>query len=102
MNVGGNEKEKQNQWFDEVDERFFSFKHKVRNWLKDVALEEEKVSRHSSKQSSKSSGQSKKGSRSSRLSSRGSSKERASVEKTKIAELIMVEEFLEKKQIIHN
>ena len=27
--VNGNEKEKQNQWFDEVDERVFSFKHKV-------------------------------------------------------------------------
>ena len=49
MEVNENEKKKQNQWFDEIDERVFSFKHKVPNWLKDVTLEEEKVSRHSSK-----------------------------------------------------
>ena len=47
--VNGNEKEKQNQWFDEVDERVFSFKHKVRNWLNHVVLEEQKALRHSSK-----------------------------------------------------
>ena len=40
--MNGNKKEKQNQWFDEIDERVVSFKHKVHNWLKDVALEEEK------------------------------------------------------------
>ena len=74
--TNGNEKKKQNQWFDEVDERVFSFKHKVHNCLKDVALEEEKASRHSSKQSSKNSRHSKKSSRSSRLSSSGSLKER--------------------------
>ena len=44
--MNGNEKEKQNQWFDESDEYVFSFKHKVCNCLKDVALEEEKASRH--------------------------------------------------------
>ena len=49
IEVNGNEKEKQNQWFDEVDECVFSFKHKVRNCLKNVALEEEKASRHSLK-----------------------------------------------------
>ena len=43
IEVNGNEKEKQNQWFDEVDDHVFSFKHKVRNWLKDIALEEEKA-----------------------------------------------------------
>ena len=51
IQVNGNEKEKQNQWFDEldeVDEHVFSFKYKVHNWLKDVALEK-KASRHSSK-----------------------------------------------------
>ena len=76
IEVNGNEKEKQNQWFDELDECVFSFKRKVRNCLKDVALEEEKTSRHSSKQSSKNSRHSKKSSRSSRLSSSGSPKER--------------------------
>ena len=100
--MNGNEKEKQNQWFDEIDERFFSFTHKARNWLKDVALEEEKASRHSSKRSSKSSGHSKKSGSSSRLSSNGSSKERAAVEKAKLAELMMEAEFLKKKQIIQN
>ena len=39
IEVNGNEKEKQNQWFDEVEECVFSFKHKMHNWLKDVALE---------------------------------------------------------------
>ena len=43
IEVNGNEKEKQNQWFDEISERVFSFKHKACNWLKDVALEEEKA-----------------------------------------------------------
>ena len=85
----GNEKKKQNQWFDEVDERVFSFKHKVHNCLKDVTLEEEKASRHSSKQSLKSSGHSKKSSRSSRLSSSGLSSKRAFVQEAKLAELMM-------------
>ena len=39
IEVNENEKEKQNQWFDEVVERVFSLKHKVHNWLKDVELE---------------------------------------------------------------
>ena len=39
IEVNENEKEKQNQWFDEVVERVFSLKYKVHNWLKDVELE---------------------------------------------------------------
>ena len=104
IQVNRNEKEKQNQWFDEfdeVDEHVFSFKYKVHNWLKDVALEK-KASRHSSKQTSKSSGHFKKSSRSSRLISTGLSKERAAVEKTKLADLMMEADCLEKKQIIQN
>ena len=102
IEVNGNEKEKQNQWFDEIDECVFSFKHKACNWLKDVALEEEKASRHSSKQNLKSSGHSKESSSSNRLNNSGSSKERAAVENAKLAELMMEAEFLEKKQIIQN
>ena len=102
IEVNASDKKKQNQWFDEVDECVFSFKRKVSNWLKDVALEEEKASRHSSKRSSKSSGLSKKSSRSSRLSSTGLPKERAAVEKAKLAELMMEAEFLGKKQILQN
>ena len=102
IEVNGNEKKKQNQWFNDIDERVFSFIDKVRNWLKDLALEEEKASRHSSKRSSKSSGHSRKSSISSMLSSNGSSKERAVVEKAKLAELMMEAEFVEKKQIIQN
>ena len=75
VEVNGNEKEKQNQWFNGVDECVFSFKHKVSNLLKDVALEEEKASRHSSTRNMKSSERSKKSSRFSRLSSSDSSKE---------------------------
>ena len=55
------------------------------NWLKDVALEEEMVSRYSSKRSSKSSRDSKKSSSTSMLSSKGSSKEKAAVEEAKLA-----------------
>ena len=102
IEVNENKKEKQNQWFDEIDEHVFSFKHKVHNWLKDVALEEEKASRHSSKRSLKSPGHSKKSSSSSRLSSNDSSKERVAVEKVKLAELMMEAEFLQEKQIIQN
>ena len=42
IEVNGNKRKKKNQWFPE-NERVFSFKHKVSNWLKDVALEEEKT-----------------------------------------------------------
>ena len=79
--VNGNGKEKQNQWFDEID----------------VALEEEKASGHSSKWIWKSSGHSKKSSSASKLSSNNSSKERTAVERTKPTELMMEAEFLEKK-----
>ena len=61
----------------------------MHNCLKDVALEEEKASRHSSKQSSESSGYFKKSSRSSRLSSSGLSSKRVSVQEAKLAELMM-------------
>ena len=45
IEVNGNKRKKKNQWFPE-NERVFSFKHKVSNWLKDlkdVALGEEKT-----------------------------------------------------------
>ena len=101
--MNGNEKEKQNQWFDGSDEYVFSFKHKVCNCLKDVALEEEKASRHSLNRSLKSSGHSKKSSSSSRLRQVPClSKERAAVQKAKLAELMMEAEFLEKKHIMQN
>ena len=38
-------------WFEEVDERVFAFKHKVYHWLKQVELEHENGSRSSSKSS---------------------------------------------------
>ena len=80
-----------------MDERVFTFKHHVHNWLKDAEMERVNTSRQSSKMGSKSSssGSSRKtktsssGSRSSR-----SSKERAVEEKAKLAELIAEAEFI--------
>ena len=109
--MNGNKKEKQNQWFDEIDERVVSFKHKVHNWLKDVALEEEKGIKTFFKakfekfwtfqeklkfqQANPSLQQ-----LSLLMSHYCSSKERAAVGKAKLAEMMMEAEFLEKKQTI--
>ena len=45
------EKVDDEDWFEEVDERVFAFKHKVHHWLKQVELEHENGSRSSSKSS---------------------------------------------------
>ena len=89
--------------FNELDDRVFTFKHKVCNWLKKKnCIRRRKSSRHSLKQRSKSSVHPKKSSRSRMLSSSGLSNGRAAVEKAKLEEMMMEAEFLEKKQIIQN
>ena len=42
------------EWFEEVEERVFTFKHKVYNWLKDAEVEQGRSSKRSSKIGSKS------------------------------------------------
>ena len=37
------------EWFEKIDERVFSFKHRVHNWLNDAEIEEAKSATHSSR-----------------------------------------------------
>ena len=90
------EKPTEKEWFEEVDERVFTFKHQVHNWLRDSEMECANTSRQSSKKGNKScsSGISRRTSSSGSNSSR-SSKERAVEEKAKLAELIAEAELLQ-------
>ena len=82
-----------NDWFEEVDDIVFTFKHKVHNWLKDDETEQGHSFKRSSKVGSKSA--SSGSSRRTKSSSSKSSRERALEEKTKLAEMIAGAEFLE-------
>ena len=73
-------------WFDDIDQKMFSFKHKVHNWLK----EEEKE--HKRNQSSKSS------TRSSSSKSKSSTREKAVEKKLRVAELTAESSFMNKKR----
>ena len=74
-----------NIWFDDIDQKVFSFKHKVHNWLK----EEEKEQRdHSSRSST----------RSSPSKSKSSTREKAVEEKLRVAKLIAEASFMKKKR----
>ena len=42
------EKPTEKEWFEEVDERVFTFKHQVSNWLRDSEMECANTSRQSS------------------------------------------------------
>ena len=98
--------------FEDVDQRVFIFKHKVRNWLKDAEDEYDKRSKSSGRSSkARSSKESTRSSRSSKasssrsseadsLKSKVSSKAKAIEEKVKIAELLAEAEFMEKKWMI--
>ena len=77
--------------FEDVDQRAFIFKHKVRNWLKDAEYEYVKKSKSSGRSSK--GGSSKESMRSSRSSkasssSKVSSKAKAIEENVKLAELL--------------
>ena len=85
-------------WFDDMNQKIFSFKHKVHNWLKEgeKLRKSDQVSRCSSKSSSKYSSKfSPKSSSSSK--SRSSTKAEATEEKLKVAELMMEASFIKKK-----
>ena len=96
--------------FEDVDQRVFIFKHKVRNWLKDAEDECDKKSSgriskaRSSKESTRSSrssqASSSRSSEADSLKSKVSSKAKAIQEKVKIAELLAEAEFMEKKRMI--
>ena len=80
------------QWFEEQDERIFSFKHKIIKWLKEAELNKEEMRSRKSVGS-----RSSKSSRSSNGSSRSSIKDKAIEEKIKIAELIAESNFTDQK-----
>ena len=86
-------------WFDDLDQKILSFKHKVHNWLKEgeKLRKSNQVSRCSSKSSSRYSSKSSAKSNSS-TKSRSSTKAKAIEEKVKVAEL-MTEIFFRKKKI---
>ena len=88
-----------------MDERVFTFKHQVHNWLRDAKMERANTSRQSSKKGSKScsSGSSRRTKTSSSGSSFSrSSKEKTMEDKTKLAELTPEAEFLQQNQLVEN
>ena len=85
------------QWFEEQDERIFSFKHKIIKWLKEAELNKEEERSRKSVGSRSSKSRSSKSSRSSNHSSRSSIKDKAIEEKIKIAELIAESNFTDQK-----
>ena len=89
-------------WFEEVGERVFAFKHKVHQWLKQVELEHENGSRSSSKSSKSKKSSASRSSGKTKSSSSGSSKNRAMEQKAKFAELMAEAEFLERRQQAEN
>ena len=75
-------------WFEDIDQKVFSFKHKVHNWLRELKKQDEsgRLSKSNSKSSSKFSY-----SRSSKMSS---TKEIDVAEKLKVAELMAEASFM--------
>ena len=84
----------------DMDQKIFSFKHKVHNWLKEgeKLRKSDQVSRCSSKSSSKHSSKSSAKSSSS-SKSRSSAKTKANEKKVKVAELMMEASFIKSNQI---
>ena len=86
-------------WFADLDQKIFSFKHKVHNWLKEgeKLRKSDQVSRCSLNSSSKHSSKSiAKSSSSSKSSS--SAKAKAIEEKVKVAELMMEASFIKERR----
>ena len=84
-------------WFTDIDEKVFSFKHKIHNWLRegDEMQRIEKKSRSSCSRSASSKSSSRS---SSSKSSRLSNKERAIEEKVRLADLQAEATFMQKKR----
>ena len=79
-------------WFEDIDQKVFSFKRKVHNWLRE--LEKQDKSGRSSKSRSKSNSKSSSPKSSKRLSA----KEIAFAEKLKVDELIAEASFIQKRR----
>ena len=99
------EKPTYEEWFEEVDERVFTFKHQVHNWLRDAEMERANTSIQSSKKVSKSC--SSGSSRRTKISSSGpnfsrSSTERAVEEKAKLAEMMAEAELFQRRELAKN
>ena len=75
-----------NIWFDDIDQKVFSLKHKVHNWLKEQEKEHKRD--HSSKSST----------RSSSSKSKSSTQGKAVEEKLRVAKLIIEALFMKKKR----
>ena len=82
-----------NQWFEDVDEMVFSFKHNVYNWVR----ENEEDKRPSSKSSAKSRSSGRSSETRSTSPSKSSTKGRTIKEKLKMAEFMVEALFIEKK-----
>ena len=97
------EKLAEDEWFEEVDERVFAFKHKVHNWLKEAETERSAKKVYSKKGSkSTNSGTSRKTKSSNSNDSSRCYKERAMEEKAKLAGLIAEAEFMQQRQMAEN
>ena len=91
------------EWFEEVDECVFTFKHKVYSRLEEAETERSAKKVYSKKGSqSTSSGSSRKTKSSNSSNSSRCSKERATKEKAKLAELIAEAEFMQQRQMAEN
>ena len=90
------------EWFEEVDERVFTFKHKVYNWLKEAETERSAKKVYSKKGSKSTSSGSSRKTKSSNSGSSRCSKERAMEEKAKLAELMAEVEFMQQRQMAEN
>ena len=76
-------------WFGDIDQKLFSFKHKVHNWLKKEDKEHKRE--HSSRSST----------RSSFSKSNSSTREKAVEEKLRVPELIAEASFMRKREIMN-
>ena len=93
-------------WFDRLDEKVFSIKHKIHGWLKDVEKESEAITTASRRRavssrsisSRGSSGESTKSSRTSVGRSNTSIKDQSIIEKKKVAELLAEQKYIERRK----
>ena len=91
------------EWFEEVDECVFTFKHKVYNRLKEAETERSPKKDYSKNGSeSISSGSSRKAKSSNSISITRCSKKRAMKEKVKLAELMAESEFMQQREMAEN
>ena len=91
------------EWFEEVDERVFTFKHKVYKWLKEAETEQSAKKAYSKKGSKSTSSGSSRETMSSNSSGRSRcSKERALEEKAKLTELMAEAEVMQQRQMAEN